>query len=227
MSKNTCAGKRRIEARLLLSTHCGRRAVGVMRTFAAMSLSLAGILAMATFVAARPPAAAQATDTKIQRRAGPHQLSAELPARIRKGEPASLILRVEQKSQPDRGVAACLAPVPLFPSEEDAADTTPALGTDLGVGAESESQPGCVMGIAGVRTAPDTYQFTWEPDTAGRANLRFTLGDSQLNVPVDVGSAPPNPAILAGFGLFVALTLIGAARMHRMRQAPHGNGGPR
>lgn len=162
-------------------------------------------------------------DQQARQSANTGPLSVQLPARIEKGEPASLILHLGQSGEHARNLAACLAPVPLFPSEDDAADTTPNLGADLGAGAESPSQPGCVMGIAGVRTAPDSYQFTWEPDTAGRVNLHFTLGHNQLVVPVDVASAPPNSAILIAFALFVGATLIVAACMRRALQVRGGS----
>jgi hypothetical protein len=67
------------------------------------------------------------------------------------------------------------------------------------------------MAIAGVPSGPGIYAFTWEPDTAGRVNLKFTAGASAITVPADVGSAPPNPVVLAVFAVFVALVLSLAA----------------
>jgi len=157
-----------------------------------------------------------------RQQAAAYQLAAQLPARIRKGEPASLILHIQQSGRPVDNVAACLAPVPLFASEEDAADLTPAAGADLGTAVEPASQPACVMAIAAVRTAPGVYQFTWEPDTAGRINLRFTAGDGRLDVAANVESAPPNPAILIAFVLLVAAILSAAARMRRASQRQGG-----
>ncbi len=194
-----------------------------MRGIVAMGLSLAGILAPAAIVIADPSAPVRGIESEARRGASAYQLAAHLPASIRKGEPASLILHVQKSGRPVDDVIACLAPVPAFASEEDAADTTPAIGIDLGAGAEPGSQPGCVMAIAAVRTAPGVYQFTWEPDTAGRVNLQFSVGDSQLNVAVNVGSAPPNPAILIAFVLLVGAILSVAVRMRRTQQRQGGS----
>ena len=178
-----------------------------------MGLPFAGILAGAMAIAGLS-AAARDLGSQVPRGPSGYQLSAQLPARIRKGEAASLVLYVQKSGQPVDDVAACLVPVPLFTSEEDATDTTPAIGIDLGAGAEPGS-PACVGAMAAVRTAPGVYQFTWEPDTPGRVNLRFTVGDSQLNQAVNVGSAPPNPAVLIAFALLVAAILGVAGRMRR------------
>jgi len=194
-----------------------------------MGLPLAGILASALPIA-RPSAAAQGIENRVQRAPSAYQLAAQLPARIKKGEAASLVLYVQKGGQPVDNVAACLVPAPLFTNEEDAMDTTPAIGVDLGVdlgaelgaGPEPGSQPACVGAIAAVRTAPGVYEFTWEPDTPGRVNLRFTAGDSQLNEAVNVSSAPPNPAILIAFVVLVAAILGTAGRMRR-RQPRQGD----
>jgi len=193
-----------------------------MRAIVAIGLLLAGIPAVGAVAATDSSVSARASNREVQGSATAYQLTAQVPARIRQGEPASLVLHVEKTGQPPAGdVAACLATAPLFPSEEDASDTTPALGMDLGVGAESSSQSGCVMGIAGVRSAPGAYQFTWEPDTAGRVNLRFSVGDSLLNVLVNVESAPPSPAILIGF-LLLVVVILSAAGWMRHAQKRHG-----
>jgi len=225
MSKNTFGARQRTEPASIPRRRCASPAPPASRGTVALSLLPTVIFAISLIAAAPAIGHAQALDRQAQQPANANLLTVELPARIQKGEPASLILHVAQNSHPTGDLAACLAPVPLFPSEDDAADTTPALGADLGVGAESASQPGCVMGIAGVPTAPDSYQFTWEPDTAGRVNLHFTLGESQLVVPVDVASAPPNFAILIVFVLFVGATLLIAARLRHTRCTPQVHGG--
>ncbi|MGP8246651.1 MAG: hypothetical protein ACLQVN_19290 [Bryobacteraceae bacterium] len=148
---------------------------------------------------------------------GNYVLTVELPARLRKGAPATLLLHVHSGAQPVDRLAACLATAPLFPSMEDALDTTPANGIDLGAGPESGLQPGCSMAIAGVPSGPGIYAFTWEPDTAGRVNLKFTAGASAITVPADVDSAPPSPVILAAFVVFVALVFGMAAYARRRR----------
>jgi len=163
-------------------------------------------------------AAARGIESEDRRGPSAYQLAAQLPARIRKGEPASLVLYVQKNDRPAEDVAACLVPAPSFTSEEDAMDATPAIGADLGAGAEPGSQPACVGAMAAVRTAPGVYQFTWEPDTPGRVNLRFTVGDSQLNEAVNVSSPPPNPAVLIAFVLLVAAILGAAGRMRRTEQ---------
>lgn len=156
----------------------------------------------------------------VARAAGNYVLTAELPATLRKGAPATLVLHVHQGTQPVDHLAACLAPAPLFIGMEDALDTTPAKGIDLGVGSEPSLQPACSMAIAGVPGGAGNYAFTWEPDTAGRVNLRFTAGDSAITVPVDVDGAPPSPAILGVFAVFVALVLSMAAYVrHRWPEA--------
>jgi hypothetical protein len=194
-----------------------------MRRIIAVGLQLAGILVLGTLAIAIPSTAARDIESKAGRGASAYELAVQLPARIRKGEPASLILHVQKSGRPVDDVAACLAPAPLFASEEDVADTTSAIGSDLGASAEPTSQPACVMAIAAVRTAPGVYQFTWEPDTAGRVNLRFTAGDSLLVVAVNVRSAPPNPAILIAFALLVGVILTAAARMRRSQQRQGGS----
>jgi hypothetical protein len=152
---------------------------------------------------------------------GAYQLMAQLPPTIHKGEPATLILHVSRKGRPADHVMACLAPVPIFPSAEDTMDTTPAGGIDLGASPDSAAQPGCAMALAGAPGGPGTYLFTWEPDTAGRINLTFTAGDSALTLEADVGSAPPNAAVLALFVLFVA-TVLSCAACLRRRPRPEG-----
>jgi len=199
MSRNTCGARRRIDA---------------------PGLRVAGILAAVAAAIAVPSAYARGADSKT----GAYQLAAQLPARIWKGEAATLSLHVQKSGRPADDVAACLAPAPLFAGEEDATDRTPALGSDLGAGPEPASQPACVMAIAAIRTAPGIFQFTWEPDTAGRVNLQFTAGDSRLIVPVDVGSAPANPALLAAFVL-VAGVMVSAARWMRHARERQGGGG--
>jgi hypothetical protein len=186
-----------------------------------MGLPLAGILAGAMAIAGSA-VAARGIDSQVRRGPNAYQLAAQLPARIRKGEPASLVLHVQKSGRPVNDVAACLVPAPLFSSEEEAIDATPAIGIDLGASAEPGSQSACVGAIAAVRTAPGVYQFTWEPDTAGRVNLRFTVGDSQLNEAVNVSSAPPNAAILIAFVLLVAAILGAADRMRRRQQRRGG-----
>ncbi len=182
-----------------------------------MDLPLAGILTGVMAIAGLG-AAARGIESQVRRGPSAYQLAAQLPAGIRKGQPASLVLHVQKSGRPVDDVAACLLPAPVFPSEEDALDATPAIGADLGAGAEPGSHPACVGAIAAVRTAPGVYQFTWEPDTPGRVNLRFTVGDSQLNGPVNVGSTPPNAAILIAFVLLVAAILGAAGRMRRTQQ---------
>jgi hypothetical protein len=184
-------------------------------------LPVAGILAVATAIAG-PRAAARGIDGQVPSRPSAYQLAAQLPARIRKGEPASLVLYVRKSGHPVDDVAACLVPAPLFASEEDAMDTTPAMGSDLGASAGPGSPAGCVGAIAAVRAAPGVYQFTWEPDTAGRVNLRFTVGDSQLSEAVNVSSPPPNAAILITFVLLVAAILGAAGHLRRAHQR-HGD----
>ena len=152
---------------------------------------------------------------------GTYQLTAQLPATLAKGKAATLILHILESEKPVDGVAACLATAPLFISVEDALDTTPAGGVDLGTGPEDAARPGCRMGIAGVPRGPGTYAFIWEPDTAGRVNLTFTAGASMLTVPVDVASTPPSPAILILFVLVIAAVLSIAACLRR-RPRPEG-----
>jgi len=195
MSRNTCGARRRSEA---------------------TGLKLAGLLATVTAMAVLS-AYARVTD------AGAYQLAAQLPDRIWKGQAATLILRVQKGGRPADDVAACLAPAPLFASEEDVSDRTPAMGSDLGAAAEPALLPACVMAIAAIRTAPGVYQFTWEPDTAGRVNLRFTVGNSRLDAAVDVGSPPADPAILAAFALMATAILSTAWLMRRRRRQQGGS----
>lgn len=147
-----------------------------------------------------------------------YQLTVQLPPAIRKGQSATLILHVRKDGQPAERLAACMATPALFVSLEDAVDTTPAGGADLGTGLESTAQPVCSNAIAGEPIGPGTYVFTWEPDTAGRVNLIFTAGTGKLTVPVDVGSAPPSTAVLILFAVFVAAVLIAAAGLRRRLQ---------
>jgi len=149
-----------------------------------------------------------------------YQLAPEIPTAIRKGEAVTLILRVRREGLPVAKVTACLSPVPVFPSIEDTTDTTPSGGIDLGTEPDSASQPGCVHSIAGVMTGPGVCEFAWEPDTAGRVNLTFTVGASALTVPVDVGSAPPSAAALSSFVVFVAAVVGTAAVVRRRRTQP-------
>ena len=133
-----------------------------------------------------------------------------------------MILRVERAGRPAEDAVACMDPVPIFASEEDIADTTPALGADLGVGAPSAAAPACVAALAAVRTAPGVYRFTWEPDAAGRIDLRFTVGDSRFHVPIDVASPPADPAIPIAFVLLAGAFLGTAAWMRRTRKRSGG-----
>jgi hypothetical protein len=71
--------------------------------------------------------------------------------------------------------------------------------------------------MAGERTAPGTYAFTWEPDTAGRVNLDFAAAGAAVTIPVDVVSPPPNAAVLALFLLAVVGILVVAAHLRRLR----------
>jgi hypothetical protein len=158
-----------------------------------------------------PPAAA----------AGAYQLTAEIPATIRRGAVVTLILHVRKGGRPVDRTAACLAAVPLFMSVEDALDPTPAGGIDLGPGADSAVQPACTMAIAGVPSGPGTYAFTWEPDTPGRVNLTFRAADSTLTVPIDVAGAPPSAAILT---FFVVLLVVILSTATWMRRRPRSEG---
>jgi hypothetical protein len=144
-----------------------------------------------------------------------YQLTVQVPPDIRKGQSATLILHVWKDGQPAEHVGACMATAPLFVSLEDAIDTTPAGGADLGTGSESTARPACSNAIAGVQSGPGVYAFTWEPDTPGRVNLIFTAGAGKLTVPVDVASAPPNAAILVFFAAFIATVLVTAAILRR------------
>ena len=120
-------------------------------------------------------------------------------------------------------LAGFFVTVPLFISVEDALDSTPAGGIDLGPAADGTTQPACAMAIAGVPDGAGTYAFTWEPDTAGRVNLTFTAARSTLRVPVDVASAPPNTTILVSFVVLVTIILSTAGWLRRQRA---GSGAP-
>lgn len=222
MSKNTCEAKPKTEApQVLLSV----RNPNAARWLLPRGARLAGIVAISMIIGG-PCALVRGIESVAG--TSDYQLAVQLPARIRKGQPASLVLYVQRRGVPVDGVAACLTPTPLFASEEDATDATPVAGIDLGAGTEPGSDPAglagpaCVASIAALRTAPGIYQFTWEPDQAGRVNLRFSVNDSQLNEAVNVGSAPPNPTILFTFVLVVAVILGTAGRMRRTR-ARRGN----
>jgi len=152
-----------------------------------------------------------------------YHFAVELPARIHRGKSAALILRVQKDGRPADQPVACMEPAPLFASAEDVADTTPALGSDLGIGSQPPAEPSCVAAIAAVRIAPGVYRFTWEPDTAGRVDLRFRVGEGRFTAPVNVESAPPNPAVLAGFAVLAGAILAVA---HRMRGTRHQRGAP-
>jgi hypothetical protein len=182
---------------------------------------LAGFLAGGAQQAAGLSKSLPETRTAGNAGTGAYQLKAQLPPTIRKGEPTTLILNVWRKGKPADNVMACLSPVPIFPSTEDAMDTTPAGGMDLGASPDSAAQPACTTALAGVPGGPGTYLFMWEPDTAGRVNLTFTAGDSALTVGTDVGSAPPKAAILALFVLFV-VTVLSCAAYLRCRPRPEG-----
>ena len=220
MSKNTCEAKPKTEApQVLLSV----RNPNAARWLLPRGARLAGIVAISMIIGG-PCALVRGIESVAG--TSDYQLAVQLPARIRKGQPASLVLYVQRRGVPVDGVAACLTPTPLFASEEDATDATPAAGIDLGASTEPESDPtdppgsagpACVGSIAALRAAPGVYQFTWEPDESGRVNLRFSVGDSQLNKAVNVGSAPPNPAILITFVLLVAGILGAAGHMRRTR----------
>lgn len=217
MLQNMCGASRRTDATPnWLPARKGRAFPGI----AAAAFSLAGFLAVAAVASAHPHAPAGVFHGQAHGNASEYRLTVQILTRIQKGKPAALILHVQKNGQPANNVVACMATAPLFPSEEDIQNATPAMGIDLGTGAESTFQPGCVMAMAAVRTAPGIYRFTWVPDTAGRVNLRFTAGDSRLNVAVNVGSAPPNPAILIGFVVLVGVILGAAAttRRRRLRQ---------
>ena len=178
------------------------------------------VLARFAVLAADHTTSAPLTGVTDPAATGNYVLTAEVPATLRKGAPATLVLHVHSGAQPVDRLVACLATAPLFISMEDALDTTPANGIDLGAGLESSLQPVCSMAIAGVSSGPGIYAFTWEPDTAGRVKLKFTAGGSAIAVPVDVDSAPPSPVILAVFVVFVALVFSMAAYMrHRWPEA--------
>lgn len=174
--------------------------------------ALARAAVAALFAGVLAPSAVSAADNG----AGGYVLTVQLPAALRKGVPSTLFLHVRQGARPVDRLVACLATAPLFVSMEDAMDTTPANGVDLGVGPVSSFEPGCPTAIAGIPSGSGNYTFTWEPDTAGHVNLILTAGPGALTVPVDVGSAPPNRLILTLFAAFVALVL-GVAAYGRQR----------
>lgn len=178
---------------------------------------LAGILAAAAPVIAGQRAAARIGTLTSTVQTGPLQLTADIPAALRRGEAATLILHVSKAGHAvDRSVA-CLAAVPLFISVEDALDTTPAGGVDLGSASALGPQPACAMAIAGTASGSGRYMFTWEPDTAGRVNLTFTAAGGTLTMPVDVASAPPATAVLASFIVLVVITPGAAVWLRRRR----------
>jgi hypothetical protein len=142
-------------------------------------------------------------------------LTAEIPGTIRRGEAVTLVLHVSKEGRPVDGAAACLAAVPLFISIEDALDSTPAGGADLGAGSAPGAQPACTTSIAGLPRGRGAYEFTWEPDTPGRVNLTFTAAGLTLTKAVDVGSAPPDTATLASFVLLVVFIFCAAAFLRR------------
>ena len=149
-------------------------------------------------------------------------LTAEIPGTIRRGEAVTLVLHVSKEGRPVDGAAACLAAVPLFISIEDALDSTPAGGVDLGSGSSSSgaAQPGCEKSSAGLPQAPGVYAFTWEPDTPGRVTLTFTAAGGTLTLPVDVASAPPDTTVLVSFALLTAAILGIAACVRRRSRLP-------
>ena len=157
---------------------------------------LAGFLAGGAQQAAGLSKSLPETRTAGNAGTGAYQLKAQLPPTIRKGEPTTLILNVWRKGKPADNVMACLSPVPIFPSTEDAMDTTPAGGMDLGASPDSAAQPACTTALAGVPGGP-------------------------LTVGTDVGSAPPKAAILALFVLFV-VTVLSCAAYLRCRPRPEG-----
>jgi hypothetical protein len=185
-------------------------------TEAIVAALLAGALAGGTPAAAGQGAGAARINGPTAAATDGSELTAEIPATIRKGDVVTLILHARKGGRPVDGAAACLAAMPLFISVEDALDSTPAGGADLGPDTDSVAQPACTMAIAGVPSGPGTYAFTWEPDTPGRVSLTFTAAGSMLTVPIDVASTPPSTAVLT---LFVALVVIvlGAAAWLRRR----------
>ncbi len=194
-----------------------------MRRVIATGLQIASTLLLCALCFANSSSEGRAIESKAGQDASAYRLTAQIPDRIQKGEITSITLHVQKNGRPVDDIIACLKPAPLFVSEEDVTDTTAALGSDLGANEEPATQLACVTSIAAVRTAPGVYQFTWEPDTAGRINLQFTAGESRLEVPVNVRSAPPNPALLIAFVLFVGVILSTAAWMRRMRHRQGGS----
>jgi hypothetical protein len=182
---------------------------------------VAGILAGAVPAVAGQGTGAPGTGRAVTTSTGAYQLTAEIPAAIRRGQVVTLTLHVLKGGQPVDHVATCMASPPLFVDVEDALDPTPAGGFDLGTSRESATRSACAMAMAGVPSGPGTYAFTWEPDTPGRVNVTFTAGGSALAVPVDVASRPPSAALLMLFGLLVVTILITAA-IFRHRSCPEG-----
>ena len=182
---------------------------------------VAGILAGAVPTIAGQGTGAPGTGGAVMTATGTYQLTAEIPAAIRKSKVVTLTLHVRKGAQPVDHVVTCMAFPPLFVDVEDALDPTPAGGFDLGTSRESATRSACAMAMAGVPSGPGTYAFTWEPDTPGRVNLTFTAGGSALAVPVDVASAPPSAALLMLFALLVVTILITAAIL-RHRSRPEG-----
>jgi hypothetical protein len=150
---------------------------------------------------------------------GAYQLRAQIPAVVRKGEVVRLILYVQKGGLPVDKLTCCLTALPLFPSVEDTMNARVSGGIDLGTDPGYSSRPGCPNSIAGTMIGPGTYEFTLEPEAAGRVNMTFTVGANVLTVPVDVASAAPNPAILAAFVILIVV-IMGTAAFLRRRLHP-------
>jgi hypothetical protein len=178
---------------------------------------LAGILAAPAIASPH-----EAAPSRASVGAAAPRLSAEIPRSIRRGEAVTLVLHVTTAQRPVEAAVACLAAVPLFISIEDALDSTPAGGVDLGSGSSSSgaAQPGCEKSSAGLPQAPGVYAFTWEPDTPGRVTLTFTAAGGTLTLPVDVASAPPDTTVLVSFALLTAAILGIAACVRRRSRLP-------
>ena len=201
MSPNTCEG-------------APSSVAGAMTWFRFVAGLVAGILAGVTPAIALPH---QADRSLASANAAAPRLTAEIPRSIRRGGTVTLILHVTTAQRPVEAAVACLAAVPLFISIEDALDSTPAGGVDLGAGFSSPgaARPGCEKSIVGSRRAPGVYVFTWEPDTPGRVTLTFTAAGGTLTLPVNVASAPPDTRVIVLFGLLVAAILGIAASIRR------------
>jgi len=178
---------------------------------AAILLSFLALSPRAAEAQGRPIAGAAESAAK-----GAYELKAQIPPAIRKGVVVGLILRVRKEGRPVDDLVCCLAALPLFPSVEDAMEAKVSGGIDLGTAPRSAVRTGCPDSIAGTMKGPGQYEFMWEPDTAGRVNLTFTVETSRLTVPVDVAGAPPNPAILAAFVVLVG-AVVGTAAFLRRR----------